>query len=66
MENADIIIEHLRSIRADIGTIKEDVRELKDRLVSVEAGQATMMQLLGRQADGSAQPDASFGPSSKA
>lgn len=66
MGNADIVIEHLLAIRADVGTIKEDVRELKNRMVSVEASQTTMLQLLGCQADGAAQPNLSVGPSSKA
>jgi len=48
MENADnIILEHLRAIRGDITTVKDDVRELKGRLANLEAGQATMMQQMG-------------------
>ena len=34
----NMIIEHLKAIRADISTIKEDAREIKTRLTSVEAG----------------------------
>jgi hypothetical protein len=38
MENVDnIIIEHLRAIRADIAGIKEDTREVKLRLTNLEA-----------------------------
>lgn len=49
MENVEnIIIEHLRAIRADIGTVEDDVRELKSRMANLEAGQATMMQHLGQ------------------
>lgn len=33
----NLILEHLRAIRADIGGIKEDVREIKRRLTSLEA-----------------------------
>jgi len=39
MSNVEnMIIEHLKAIRADISTIKEDAREIKTRLTSVEAG----------------------------
>ncbi|MBA4262024.1 MAG: hypothetical protein C0443_08440 [Comamonadaceae bacterium] len=61
MDNVEsIIIEHLRSIRADISTVKDDVRELKNRLVNLEAGQATMMQHLGHQAGVTAQQHVSY------
>lgn len=33
----NLILEHLRGIRADIGGIKDDVREIKQRLTSLEA-----------------------------
>jgi septal ring factor EnvC (AmiA/AmiB activator) len=36
----NIILEHLRAIRADIGGIKEDVREIKQRITSLEAAVA--------------------------
>lgn len=36
----NLILEHLRAIRADIGGIKEDVREIKQRLTSLEAAVA--------------------------
>lgn len=56
MENVEnIIIEHLRAIRADMGTVKEDIRELKNRLANLEAGQATIMQHLAHQASVTAQ-----------
>ena len=32
----NLILEHLRAIRADIGGIKEDMREIKQRLTSLE------------------------------
>ncbi len=48
MENVEnIILEHLRAIRTDIGTVKDDVRELKNRVGNLEAGQATILQHLG-------------------
>ena len=48
MENVDnLILEHLRAIRSDVGVIKEDVRELKSRVTSLEHGQATLLQQMG-------------------
>ena len=39
MENVqNIIIEHLRAMRADIAGIREDMREVKQRLSGVEIG----------------------------
>ncbi len=61
MENVDsIILEHLRAIRSDIGSVKEDVRDMKSRLSNLEAGQATMLQHLGHQASVSAQQHVSY------
>lgn len=61
MENVEnIILEHLRGMRTDIGSIKEDVRELKSRMANLEGGQATMMQQLGHQASVSAQQHVSY------
>lgn len=34
----NLIIEHLRVIRADIATLKDDVREIKSRTTNIEAG----------------------------
>ncbi len=36
----NLILEHLRAIRADIGGIKDDVREIKQRLTTLEAAVA--------------------------
>lgn len=36
----NLILEHLRAIRADIDGIKGDVREIKQRLTSLEAAVA--------------------------
>jgi hypothetical protein len=36
----NLILEHLRAIRADIGGIKEDTREIKQRLTSLESAVA--------------------------
>jgi hypothetical protein len=43
----NIILEHLRAIRAEIGSIKDDVREIKSRVNTLEAGQATIIQQIG-------------------
>jgi len=38
-ENVEgLILEHLRSMRSDIAGIREDVREIKSRLSSLEQG----------------------------
>lgn len=61
MENVEnLILEHLRAIRSDVGAVKDDVRELKSRMANLEAGQATMMQHLGHQASVSAQQHVSY------
>jgi hypothetical protein len=61
MANVDsLILEHLRAIRTDIGSIKDDVRELKLRVGNLEVGQATMMQHLGHHASVSAQQHLSY------
>lgn len=40
-ENTEnLILEHLRAIRADIGAIKDDIRKIKSRLTSLEAAVA--------------------------
>ncbi len=36
----NLILEHLRAIRSDIGGIKDDVREIKQRLTSLEVAVA--------------------------
>ncbi|MCY7305510.1 MAG: hypothetical protein LH632_05060 [Rhodoferax sp.] len=56
----NIIIGDLRAIRADVGTVKEDVRELKNRMANLEGGQAMIMQNLGHQASVNAQQHLSY------
>jgi tetrahydromethanopterin S-methyltransferase subunit G len=36
----NLVLEHLRAIRADVGAIKDDVREIKHRLASLEGAVA--------------------------
>lgn len=35
-EPRDLVIEHLRAIRADIGTLRDDMREMRTRQAAVE------------------------------
>lgn len=38
MDNVEnLILEHLRAIRADMGSVKDDLREVKQRLSSLES-----------------------------
>lgn len=61
MENVEsIIIEHLRAIRADIGMVKEDVREVKTRLTHVEAGIASLKRDSAHQYDETASSNARY------
>ena len=42
-ENVEnLVLEHLRAIRADIGMMKDDIREVKQRLTSLESGVAAL------------------------
>ncbi|WP_295430580.1 hypothetical protein [uncultured Thiodictyon sp.] len=36
----NLVLEHLRAIRADVGAIKDDVREIKQRLANLEGAVA--------------------------
>ena len=48
MENVDnIILEHLRAIRADIGAMKDDSREIKQRLANLESAIGGIKRDLG-------------------
>jgi len=42
-----LVLEHLRAIRADMTSMKDDVREIKSRVNTLEAGQATIIQQIG-------------------
>ena len=55
-----LAMDRIRGIRADLGTIKDDVRELKNRITNLEGGQATIMQRLGHQSAVSAQQHVSY------
>jgi hypothetical protein len=47
----NLILEHLWAIRADIGGIKDDVREIKQRLTSLEAAVAGLRRDNPRKAE---------------
>ena len=48
IENGEnLILEHLRALRAEIASVKEDTRELKARLVIVESGIASLRRDAG-------------------
>jgi archaellum component FlaC len=38
----NIVLEHLRAIRADVGDVKSDLRDVKARLASIESYIATL------------------------
>jgi hypothetical protein len=38
----NLILEYLRAIRADLATVKEDTRDIKSRLTSVETDIASL------------------------
>lgn len=43
MENIEsLVLEQLRAIRTDIASVKDDTREIKSRLVTVESGIASL------------------------
>ncbi|UPY36135.1 hypothetical protein [Sediminicoccus sp. KRV36] len=42
----NLVLEHLRYIRAEIGELREDVREVKARLTAVELGLAAVRREL--------------------
>ena len=55
-----LVIEHLRAIRTDMTIVKDDVKEIKNRLSYLEAGQGSMMQHIGHQSSVSAQQKLSY------
>ena len=59
MENADnIITEHLCPMRADIASIKDDIREVKTRITHVDARIASLKRDGAHQYDESAATNA--------
>ncbi len=56
----NLVLEQLRLIRADQASIKADIREVKSRLATLEAGQGTILQHMGHQSSSIAQLQVSF------
>ena len=47
-EVENLVLEHLRAIRGDLTTVKEDVRNIKVRLTSLEENTAAMNRRLDK------------------
>lgn len=61
LENIEsLVIEHLRAIRTNVSIVKEDVKEIKNRLSNLKAGQGSIMQHIGHQSSVSAQQQFSY------
>jgi predicted trehalose synthase len=56
----NLVLELLRSIRGDIATIKDDIRELKSRVGNVEIGVASIRRDLGQLATDDAEQHVRF------
>ncbi len=55
-----LVLEQLRLIRTELSSVKEDLREVKQRLATLEAGQGSLLQHLGHQSSAIAQLQLSF------
>lgn len=51
----NLVLEHLRAIRSDIAQGKDDLREIKLRLTTLENGQATILTHMGHLAGADAE-----------
>lgn len=61
MENIEnLVLEHLRAMCGKIDQIADDIREVKQRLSTVEATQGTVLQRVGHLATTMAQQQLSF------
>ena len=56
----NLVLEHLRAMRADMTSLRDDVREVKNRLSTVEAGQGAILQHIGHLTSSIAQQQVSF------
>ena len=56
----NLVLEQLRLIRADQAAMKDDIREVKNRITNLEAGQGTVLQHMGHLASSLAQQQISF------
>lgn len=61
MDNIEnLVLEHLREMRGKIDQMADDVREVKQRLSTVEATQGSILQHIGHLATTMAQQQHSF------
>lgn len=60
MADENLVLEHLRAIRADQADTKADIREIKNRMTTLENGQATIIQHLGHLAGSDAEQHATY------
>ena len=56
----NLVLEQLRLIRADQASMKTELREVKNLLATLEAGQGSLLQHLGHQSSAIAQLQLSF------
>jgi predicted nuclease with TOPRIM domain len=59
-QTENLVLEILRAIRGELAAVKEDVREVKNRLANLEVGQGTILQHMGHLASSQAQLQISF------
>lgn len=55
-----LVLEQLRLIRADQAAMKDDLREVRNRLATLELGQGTILQHMGHLASSIAQQQLAF------
>ena len=56
----NLVLEQLRLIRSELGSVKLDIREVKSRLATLEVGQRTILQHMGHLASSIAQQQVSL------
>lgn len=55
-----LVLDQLHPNRTELSSVKEDLREVKQRLATLEAGQGSLLQHLGHQSSAIAQLQLSF------
>jgi septal ring factor EnvC (AmiA/AmiB activator) len=50
-----LVLEQLRFMRSEQAALRDDVREIKNRLATLEGGQGTILQHMGHQSSAIAQ-----------
>ena len=56
----NLVLEQLRLIRSELGSVKLDIREVKSRLATLEVGQGAILQHMGHLASSIAQQQVSL------